>query len=293
MDTPPMDTDTPTDARGVFHEGTCYASACVRVTLYLGDCRDVLPTLGKVDAVITDPPYGVTACEWDTAPDMAQFWGYVNAVCSGKTIITATEPFATDVIISNRANFRWDDVWVKPPCGMLNKDRPLRAHERILVFGRGPYTPIKSSAAALLAKIGKTKLLNSVRESEAYGQKEWTRDTWTETGERVAKSVVYFSRPKNNQHTFANQNHPTEKPVGLMQYLVEMHTSERDAVLDPYMGSGTTGIACIRTGRRFVGIEKDPTHYATALKRITNELAQGDLFLGHNDKLSDGSANNQ
>lgn len=125
-----------------------FVSECGRVTLYLADCMDVLPALGPVAAVITDPPYGVTACEWDTAPDMSQFWAQINPLCSGKTIITATEPFATDVIISNRPNFRWDDVWVKPPCGMLNKDRPLRAHERLLVFGRGPYTPIKSSPAS-------------------------------------------------------------------------------------------------------------------------------------------------
>lgn len=264
-----------------------FVSDCGRVTLYNADCRDVLPTLAGIDAVITDPPYGVTACEWDTAPDMDQFWNQVNAVCLGKTIITATEPFATDVIISNRANFRWDDVWVKPPCGMLNKDRPLRAHERLLVFGRGPYTPVKSETGALLAKIGKTKLLNSKGEAEAYGQKNWTRDSWTETGEREAKSVVYFARKKNNQHTSENQHHPTEKPVGLMQYLVEMHTKDGDAVLDPYMGSGTTGIACIRTGRRFVGVEKDPTHYQTAVARIRAELAQGDLFLSPNALVSD------
>ncbi len=264
-----------------------FVSECGRVTLYLADCMDVLPALGPVAAVITDPPYGVTACEWDTAPDMSQFWAQINPLCSGKTIITATEPFATDVIISNRPNFRWDDVWVKPPCGMLMKDRPLRAHERILVFGRGPYTPIKSSAAALLAKIGKTKLLNSVRESEAYGQKEWTRDTWKETGERCAKSVVYFARKKNNQFTLANQHHPTEKPVGLMQYLVEMHTDHGDVVFDPFMGSGTTGVACILTGRRFIGIERDPKHYATALERIRREI-EGDLFHSqHNAEVSD------
>ncbi len=93
--------------------------------------------------------------------------------------------------------------------------------------------------------------------------------------------MVYFSRPKNNQHTSENQNHPTEKPVGLMQYLVEMHTKDGCTVLDPYMGSGTTGIACIRTGRRFIGIEKDPVHYATAAERIKRELAQGDLFLAN------------
>ena len=257
-----------------------WASDCGRVVLYRADCRDVLPTLGPVDAVITDPPYGMTACEWDTAPNMAQFWMQINAVCSGKTVITASEPFATDVIISNRANFRWDDVWVKPPCGMLNTDRPLRAHERIIVFGKGPYNAIKTETANLQVKLGKVKLLNSRGEAEAYGQKDWRRDTWTETGERCAKSVTYFARKKNNQHTQENQFHPTEKPIGLMQYLVEMHTDAGATVLDPYMGSGTTGIACIRSGRKFVGIERDPAHYQTALERIQRELSQGDLFLG-------------
>lgn len=83
--------------------------------------------------------------------------------------------------------------------------------------------------------------------------------------------------------------HPTQKPVELMAWCMEQaKVPEGALVLDSYMGSGTTGIACIRTGRRFVGIEKDPTHYATALKRITDELAQGDLFLGHNDEMRDG-----
>jgi DNA modification methylase len=74
-----------------------------------------------------------------------------------------------------------------------------------------------------------------------------------------------------------------QKPVVLMSWMMDQaKVLEGSTVLDPYMGSGSTGIACLRTGRRFVGIEKDPTHYATALERITNELAQGDLFLGHN-----------
>jgi len=84
---------------------------------------------------------------------------------------------------------------------------------------------------------------------------------------------------RSNSHL---RKHPNEKPETVMMRLARLCAAEGETILDPYMGSGTTGIACIRTGRRFVGIEKDPAHYATALARITNELAQGDLFHGHN-----------
>jgi DNA modification methylase len=88
-----------------------------------------------------------------------------------------------------------------------------------------------------------------------------------------------------------NPLHPCQKPLSLMGWLVHELTTEGQTVCDPFMGSGSTGIACIRANRRFVGIEQDPTHYATALERITNELAHGDLFLGHNDKMLGGSGN--
>jgi site-specific DNA-methyltransferase (adenine-specific) len=239
--------------------------------LILGDCFGELPEI-TADVTITDPPYGATACEWDSRPDLAAMWALLSRTGSTKTVMTATEPFATDVIVSNRENFRWDDVWVKPPCGMLMKDRPLRAHERILVFGRGVYHAIKTDTRNLQVKLGKVKKLNSRGEAEAYGQKNWTRDTWEETGERCAKSVVYFARKKNNQFTLANQHHPTEKPVGLMQYLVEMHTDPGAVVFDPFAGSGSTGVACVRTGRNFIGIERDAAHYKTACDRIAHEL---------------------
>lgn len=235
------------------------------------DCFGDLPHI-CADAIITDPPYGATACEWDVRPDLQKLWGLMPIVGATKAVMLATEPFATDLINSNRKHFRWDDVWVKPPCGMLMKDRPLRAHERILVFGDGAYHPVKTSAAELLRKLGTVKKLNGNSDAEAYGQDVWTRDTWTETGERCAKSVVYFSRPKNNQHTKANQNHPTEKPVGLMQYIVEMHTDRGQIIFDPFMGSGSTGVACARTGRHFIGIERDAAHYKTACARIAHEL---------------------
>jgi site-specific DNA-methyltransferase (adenine-specific) len=226
----------------------------------------------KCDAVITDPPYGVTACKWDVRPDTQKLWELIRLTCASKTVMIATEPFATDLINSNRKNFRWDDVWVKPPCGMLMKDRPLRAHERILIFGTGVYNPIKTSACELLRKLGTVKKLNGNSDAKVYGQKEWIRDTWTETGERCAKSVVYFSRPKNNQHTKTNQNHPTEKPVGLMQYIIEMHTDSGNTILDPFMGSGSTGVACARAGRNFIGIERDAKYHKIACDRIAHEF---------------------
>jgi site-specific DNA-methyltransferase (adenine-specific) len=245
----------------------------------------------SVDLVLTDPPYGVTACEWDKSPvDIAEFWRQVLRVCRKRVVVTATQPFATDLICGNRKGFKWDDVWVKPPCSMMTKGRPLRSHESILVFGSGPFNPQACEAVNLFAKIGQVKNLNSVAPHRTYGLKDYRRDTITETGERQPRSVFYFGRPKNNQFTKRNQFHPTEKPVALFEYLVKTFSNEGDLVLDPFAGAGATALACAITGRRWVCIEKERKYVDIARRRLANGV-QAELCTAYS-ALCVNTANN-
>lgn len=228
-----------------------YVSPCGRVTLYLGDCVELKP---RADIVITDPPYGVTDHDWDVIVEPSEWMTARGAIA------TATEPFATRLITSSVLPFKYDCVWVKNcVTNAMNAGRmPMRRHERVLVFGEYTWNPQKRKrSAGEMARLNKEQ-----RQSMAYASPD---------------TVMEFASV--NCRSGERQPHPSQKPVELMSWIISNFTSDDEAVLDPFMGSGTTGIACIRTGRRFVGIEKDPTHYATALKRIKNELAQGDMFL--------------
>jgi len=228
------------------------------VSLYCGDCREIIPTLGKVDAVVTDPPYGMTDHEWDKPVD-PRLW-----MVAKSAIVTASEPFATATINAAPLPFSFDCVWIKGRASgaLFAAHQPMRRHERVLVFGRPNYTPqVRKLKPAEYSRRDK-------KQREIYGDTA-TADTVLEYASVQCRTI----------------SHPTEKPVPLMMHLVSAFTADTETVLDPFMGSGTTGIACIRTGRRFVGIEKDPTHYATARKRLENEMRQGLLPLTHNASL--------
>lgn len=223
---------------------TCYTSSCGRVTLYLGDCRDIMPTLGKVDALISDPPYGM---DWNT--DHSRFTGG-----DGGKHTRVDKKIHGDAVDFD-------------PTHLLGFDR-------VVIWGMHHFPQhLKRGTVLVWPK----------KYEDAYGSFLSDADTaWMKGG-----CGVYLSNVINPASFQAEKCHPTQKPVPLMAWCMDKAKVPAGAtVLDPYMGSGTTGIACIRTGRRFVGIEKDPAHYATALERIKRELAQGDLFLGHNTKKS-------
>jgi site-specific DNA-methyltransferase (adenine-specific) len=206
-----------------------WKSDCGRVTLYNADCRDVLPTLGPVDAVITDPPYGIS---------YASKSGHVK---------------------EKGLQGDWDDKPVTDAVMTLPALAPL-----CVIWG-GNYYPLPCTRGWLMWR------KPDAPPSMAHGELAWTN---VDQNLRVIDWSISATNPER-------VGHPTQKPVRVMSWSMEqVGVPEGATVLDPFMGSASTGIACIRTGRRFVGIEKDPTHYATALARIQRELAQGDLFLG-------------
>ena len=244
--------------------------------LYLGDCLDVMPEVGLVDAVITDMPYGTTACKWDTVVDLDKLWQvYPNVVDDNAPIVlTATQPFTSALVMSNPNDFKYEWIYEKTnPKGFLSAaHRPLTAHESVLVFSKGkaPYFPQKWKVPEYLRT--RRKHATSHTAGECYGGKNIKR--WDDDGSRFPVSVIGFSNRVGRNGNF----HPTQKPVSLMEYLVRTYTEPGDIVLDHCMGSATTGVACKRTGRKFIGIEKDKAVFETAIKRVSDEYKQMMLF---------------
>lgn len=236
------------------------------VNLFHGDCLDILPTLAddSVDLVLVDLPYGTTACKWDSIIPLDKLWEQYNRICKedGAMVFTAAQPFTTILAASNLENLRYEWIWEKPQGTnpMNAKVMPLKSHENILVFYRKKpiynpqmwYSTPYSGFTSETSKIG-----------EVYGNaKSKHRDN--PDGSRYPKTVLRFKQEKGL--------HPTQKPVDLMEYLIKTYTNEGDTVLDNTMGSGTTGVACVNTGRNFVGIESDEKYYKIAEERVNNPL---------------------
>lgn len=240
--------------------------------LACGDCREILPTLGKVDAVVTDIPYGTTRCSWDAVIPFADMWQAIGHVADRNCpiVLFGAEPFSSLLRTSNLPRFKYDWVWDKPKAtGFLNaKRQPLRAHEIVSVFSDGPcrYYPQKTAGHAR-----KQTFRGSHLQTAVYGH--MAGDYHYDSTERYPRSVLTFSSDTQN-----SSEHDTQKPVALMAYLVETYSLSGQTVLDFTMGSGTTGVACALTGRAFIGVESDPTHFATACRRIEDAQRQGSLF---------------
>lgn len=243
-----------------------------RATLYLGDCREVLPTLPPVDFICADPPYGTTAAPWDNVIPFAEMWAAVGCVARAGTpiLLFAAEPFASRLRLSNEAQFKHDWVWHKPKAtGFLNaKKRPLVAHEVLCLFAEGQsrYFPQKTTGHER-----KTTFRSSKLQTDVYGH--MAGDYHYDSTERYPRSVIEFRQDTQN-----SSEHATQKPVGLLAYFLRTYSLPGDTVLDFTMGSGTTGVACLQEGRDFIGIEKDPEIFASAVQRI--QRANADLFAG-------------
>ena len=237
-------------------------------TIHQGDCLEILPTLpdASVDLVLCDLPYGTTACKWDAVIPFEPLWREYRRIArpNAAIVLTAGQPFTSALIASNFEMFRYVWVWDKVlPRGHLNaKKQPMRVHEDIVVFSAAPhlYNPQKSGGHK--RKIARTKYVKSGDGSQVYGKE--VRDTFYDSDERYPTTIVTFSTADQR-----GKVHPTEKPVALFEYLIRTYTNENDVVLDNTMGSGTTGVAAAaNTGRRFIGIEKDPAYFAIARDRI-------------------------
>ena len=213
----------------------------------------------KVDAIITDPPYGTTACKWDSVIPFDEMWLRLNKLIkpNGAIVLFGSEPFSSALRMSNIKNYKYDWVWNKKKGGnfMCLKYQPYKVHEIVSVFNcnKDNYYPIMTSQKE---RVGKTYSKGEANRVKNYG------DTRV-YNKKYPKSILEISN--------ANQKgklHPTQKPVELMEYLIKTYTNEDELVLDFTMGSGTTGVACKNLNRNFIGIEQDESYFNIAKERI-------------------------
>ena len=239
----------------------------VSINLMQGDCLELMKTIpdGSVDMVLTDPPYGTTACKWDTIIPLEPMWEQLKRITkkNGAIVMTASQPFTSVLVTSNLKMFKYDWVWNKNrPTGVLNaKRQPLRDKEDILVFYSAQPTYNPQGLVRVNKEVG-TGATKANQKGNATG-----KITQTESGKYLQEKGNY---PRQVQK-FSNAGktvHPTQKPVALMEYFIKTYTNEGDTVLDFTMGSGTTGVAAKNLGRNFIGIELDPTYFQIAKERI-------------------------
>ena len=228
--------------------------------LYCGDCLEEMNKIedGSVDAIITDLPYGTTACKWDTVIPFEPMWEQLKRIIkkNGAIVLFGSEPFSSALRMSNIKNYKYDWVWDKKQAGTpLNaKKQPLKTYENIMIFNKHNYYP-KMRTGKMRKKGGVTK------------QPEHTSNVklnfFTINDQYYPIAIIEFSNAVKK-----NKLHPTQKPVALMEYLIKTYTNEGETVLDFTMGSGTTGVACKLLNRNFIGIEKGLEDFKIAENRI-------------------------
>lgn len=235
-----------------------------------GDCLEVMKDIPSqaIDMILSDLPYGTTSNSWDSIVPLEDLWVQYRRIIKGNgaIVLTAQKPFDALLVMSNPGWFRYEWIWQKEMgSGFLNaKKMPLKDHENILVFyNKAPtYNPQMSRSWTY-------KRLRKNNTSNNYGNQQ--SDIFTDNnGSRYPKTTLYFPRdllvgvaPKDRKNV-----HPTQKPVALFEYLICTYTNEGDTVLDNCIGSGTTAIACINTGRNYIGIEKESAYVEAAKRRV-------------------------
>ena len=236
-------------------------------TITCGDCLEIMQSIPdkSIDMILCDLPYGTTACKWDTVIPFSLLWEQYKRVVKPKSgiVLTASQPFTSALIMSNIADFHYCWVWDKRFASnfSLAKYQPLKRHEDIAVFSVGacvyhPQKTIRETPIKLGKNVSKSGSANLANAKQEYDKKEYL--------DKNPESILFF----NNRAEGMVRSHPTQKPVALFEYLIRTYTNEGNTVLDNCIGSGTTAIACINTGRNYIGIEKEEKYCRIAEERI-------------------------
>jgi len=240
-----------------------------KIELIQGDCLEKMKDIpdGSIDMILCDLPYGTTKCKWDVVIPFDAMWEQLNRIIkpNGAIVLFGSEPFSSALRMSNIKNYKYDLVWDKNKGAQpqLANIQPMKSHENISIFGVGriTYNPQKTKGTPYTRdnkqKHNKQSLSNGLKPVKQVN-----------TGFRFPKTIITFSRDFSAQ----TRVHPTQKPVALMEYLIKTYTNENETVLDNCMGSGTTGVACKKLNREFIGIEMDPEYFKIAEKRINENL---------------------
>lgn len=207
-------------------------------TLYLGDCRDILPTLPKVDAVVTDPPYGI---------------GEAARGSKNRSNLAFSKNYGAD---------DWDDIAIEPQL----MDATRSAGRWNIIFGGNYYDCPPTSCWLVWDKIN--------------GESDFAdcELAWTNLPKAVRR-IRFLWNGMLRANGEQRGDHPTQKPVGVMKWCIGHLPEPNQTILDPFMGSGTTGVAAVQMGRKFIGIEREPKYFDIACKRIEDAQRQGDLFI--------------
>ena len=243
-------------------------------TLFLADCFDVFPSIPdkSIDAIIADLPYGTTQNKWDSVLPLDKLWQEYERVLKtdGVIVLFSAQPFTSFLVMSNPKLFKYEWIWNKVvPTGHLNaKKQPMRLHENICVFYKQQPTYNRQMAEKPkeYQRPNRKLVKGAFYETKNYGdaKRGFAEDSdYTKTN---PKSIIQLS---NGNGYSKKGNHPTQKPIELMEYLVKTYTNENEIVLDNTMGSGTTGLACLKTNRQFIGIEKEKQYYDVAVRRLS------------------------
>jgi len=238
-----------------------------------GDCLKIMAEIPyqSVDLIITDLPYGTTACEWDEVINLTEMWFQFNRIKkpNAAIVLTASQPFTTTLIHSNRAQFKYCWVWNKKKPGniFLADHQPLKVHEDVVVFGDNPvYYPIKTPR--LVEK--KTKNYGTGQAMGGDGQPESTTYTYTD---KYPFSIIDISNARQT-----GKQHPTQKPVPLFEYLIKTYSRKGELILDCCCGSGTSAVAAILTDRRYTCIDISPQYCDIAEERVKKTYYNEELF---------------
>lgn len=241
------------------------------IELHWSDCFDVFPSIKdqSIDLVLCDPPYGTTACKWDSVLPLDLMWKHLNRIIKPNRaiILFGSEPFSSVLRVSNLKNYNYDWVWNKKLAGngILAKKQPLKIHEVIHIFNSKTYYPQKTKGKLRSKMTGgmDTNAVETLQNSTSF-QPEYINDDY------YPVSIQEYSIAGLRR----GRLHPTQKPVELLEYLIKTYSLEGETVLDFTMGSGSTGVACKNTNRSFIGIEKEKEYFDIAKQRILTECVQ-------------------
>lgn len=237
--------------------------------IHHGDCLELMKDIPdkSVDMILCDLPYGTTACKWDTIIPFDELWKQYERIIkvNGAVVLTASQPFTSALVMSNPKLFRYEWIWEKDQGRnfQLAKKQPLKITESVLIF----YKKFPTYNPQGLIKLDKPIVKSNRKKggSLSHLSSENKRETYIQEYKNYPKNLFKFNSERGL--------HPTQKPVSLFEYLIKTYTNEGEKVLDNCLGSGTTAIAAMNTGRFFIGMEKEKEYVDIANKRISNAIS--------------------
>lgn len=245
------------------------------IKLYNGDCLEIMKKISdkSIDMILCDLPYGTTACKWDNIIPFEPLWEQYNRVIkdNGAIVLFGSEPFSSKLRMSNLKMYKYDWVWnKKQPTGFVNANaRPMKKHELISIFSNGNATSTSCTMTYNPQGLKEYNKISSYTSRGYLGERESQSKKHIQKYTNYPSTILEFSKDKEKLHQ-------TQKPVALLEYLIKTYTNEGETVLDNCMGSGSTGVACKNTNRKFIGIELDKNYFDIAVDRIKGE--QNELF---------------